>query len=290
MNSDDAFAIWAPLECPWSPWVKPILFANEPDWSGGLEEDLPDVGDASWIDDAGSTGGYRDATKPIADGATAYVVDLSAAAGVAWGVALAQKGVRPIPLYNALPGGYASPFAATPPVGEPGAMGEPFAPRPIDTSAFIDMTVIVRAMRRATSTLSDLALPTTAPPTFLLDADRRYGVGLASPGRFDNRSISLPTDFPSAVFLRSRGITRVVLVQQDRLEPQEDLAHTLLAWQEGGLVIEAKSLATDAPPSTIQVTKPSRFRSILYRFLATMGLRRSPLGGFGGTIPLPSAG
>jgi hypothetical protein len=32
------------------------------------------------------------------------------------------------------------------------------------------------------------------------------------------------------------------------------------------------------------------YRRIWQRVLATMGLRRNPLGGFGGLLPVPSAG
>ena len=145
-------------------------------------------------------------------------------------------------------------------------------------------------MRRATAILQQLALPADRPPVFLLDAQRRFGSGAAvQPGKFDNRSISLPTDFPSGLFLRSLGIERVVLVQANA-DPQQDLAHTLLAWQEAGLSILARTPGADGAPAPIRVARPSNFRVMWYRFLATLGLRRSPLGGFGGFIPVPSAG
>ena len=197
------------------------------------------------------------------DATTAFVLDLPGAEGVRRGVALARSGWRPVPLYNAVPG----------------------------PSELVDVASIVHAMRRATALLEPLALVHDSPPAFLLDARRRYGTGdPALPGRFDNRSISLPTDFPSGLFLRARGIERVVLVQEVSAAPQTDLAHTLVAWQEAGLSILAKSSGTEGPPESIRVERPSNLRVMWYRFLATLGLRRSPLGGFGGTIPEPSAG
>ena len=53
------------------------------------------------------------------------------------------------------------------------------------------------------------------------------------PGTFDNRWVVFPQDFPSAAFLRSRGVAEVLLIQAGA-QPQEDLAHVLLRWQQGG--------------------------------------------------------
>ena len=293
MNSDEAFEIWAPSESPWSPWVKPILFASEPDWDSVVEADLGLVEAPRWLARTRESTGYRDLEKGSAgDVSTAFVLDLPGAEGVAWGVMLAREGWRPVPLYNALAGpsftaGIApAPVVGAVPYGLPQTL--PFT-APMNP-ALVDVWPTVRAMRRATTVLPGLKLSPTRPPVFLLEASRRMGDAFSVPGRFDNRSISLPTDFPSAVFLRARGIGRIVLVQRSSTQPQEDLAHTLLAWQEGGIVIEAKSLADDAAPAKIEVTRPSMFRIAWYRVLATIGLRRNPLGGFGGTIPVPSAG
>jgi hypothetical protein len=259
------------------------LFAHERDWESQGDPELVHVGEATWLEPSDTSSGYRDRTRKSGDLSTAVVLDLPGPLGVAWGIALARKGWRPVPLYNAIPGGTPG---GVPMVSSSGRFGA--VPVLRDTSALVDMQPIVSALRRATHALAELPLPPERPPVFLLDANRRDG--FASPGRFDNRSISLPTDFPSAVFLRSRGIERVVVVQRVGVEPQEDLAHTLLAWQQGGVPILVKELERDTEPQTIEVRPPSQFRSLWYRALATMGLKRAPLGGFGGTIPIPSAG
>jgi hypothetical protein len=124
----------------------------------------------------------------------------------------------------------------------------------------------------------------------LLDAQRRIGTDIPRPGAFDNRSVSLPTDFPSGLFLQSHGIQNVVLVVREKSAPQADLAHTLSAWQEAGLSIRTRTVDGVGPPEPLRVARPSNFRVLWYRLLATMGLRRNPLGGFGGTIPMPSSG
>ena len=129
-----------------------------------------------------------------------------------------------------------------------------------------------------------------SPPAFLLDANRRGEGSAATPGRFDNRSVSFTTDFPSATFLAAHGIRRALLIQSAGEHPQPDLAHTLRRWQDGGIVIESKALDASGPPVSIEVRKPSGFGFLWYRALCMLGLRRHRLGGFGGFVPEPSAG
>jgi hypothetical protein len=40
----------------------------------------------------------------------------------------------------------------------------------------------------------------------------------------------------------------------------------------------------------ITVARPNWFGTIWHNALSVIGLRRSPLGGFGGKLPIPSAG
>jgi hypothetical protein len=75
----------------------------------------------------------------------------------------------------------------------------------------------------------------------------------------------------------------VVFVRDTFLtQPQEDLAHVLLRWQEEGITIASKSARFGDAPVPINVNRPNRFRVIWYRALAALGLRRSDTGGFGG--------
>ena len=198
---------------------------------------------------------------PQAAGRTAIVVDLPAVESVRTGISFARRGYRPVPLFNTSHG-----------------------PSPV-----IEIAPLVLELGRGARLLQTIAMGIGAPPVFLIDSARMQPALPPSAGKFDNRSISLPTDFPSGLFLRSLGIERVVLVQANA-DPQQDLAHTLLAWQEAGLSILARTPGADGAPAPIRVARPSNFRVMWYRFLATLGLRRSPLGGFGGFIPVPSAG
>lgn len=268
MNRDDVFMVWAPPHGPWSAWVKPILFAHvrgsdvEP-----TEVRVPAPPD--WT--------------PPADGQTALVIDIPGHHGVWLALAMANTGYRPVPLYNACP----SPLGSA---TVPYKIEELPIPH-VMSSVAVDVRPIIDAIEEATWPLAKRALPIDAPPAFVLDASRRVGSGpyAPTPGSFDNRSISLPTDFPSGTLLLSRGVRRVVLVQQNTLDPQEDLAHTLLRWQQAGLRIEAVALHGFPELTAITVAKPSLFRRAWYRALATFKLVRNPLGGFGGRLPEPSS-
>jgi hypothetical protein len=253
MTRGEIFEVWAPAGALWSAWAKPVLFAHL-----GPRPVLPQSPEIhlDWA--------HR------ADGESAVILDLPGASGVAVGLHLAHLGYRPVPLYNACP----SPDASV-----------------VPGQTIVDVEPIMAELFGGTERLSRLTLPSTAPPAFLLDDRRRFGNTIApAPGIFDNRSVSLPTDFPSASRLLAHGIRRVVLVQERSTYPQEDLSHTLVRWQEAGIEMLAVNLSTPGPARAIAVQKPTMYRRIWQRVLATMGLRRNPLGGFGGLLPVPSTG
>ena len=259
MTKEELFEIWAPPGGRWSPWVKPVLFACAPD-----APVLPSL----------SLPAFDTTSLPSVEEQTALVIDLPGAEGVQVGLALAVRGFRPVPLYNALP----SPNAPT------------FVPQTLGSSALVDVSVILDALRTQASPLHAFNLPLEAPPAFLLDANRRGEGQFPSPGRFDNRSISFTTDFPSATFLKANHLQRVALVQSGRDLPQPDLAHTLRRWQEGGIQIALKRLDYPGAPQPIEIQKPSAFGLLWQRALGALGLRRHGLGGFGGYVPMPSSG
>ena len=260
MTKEELFEIWAPPDGRWSPWVKPVLFACM-DHEQGLGARPSISFDTSGI--------------PPAQNNAALVLDLPGAEGVWAGMALAEQGYRPVPLYNAVPG----PTTAI--LGSVGISG---------TTAAVDMKQILSALWHEGDRLHGISLLPNSPPAFLLDANRR-GEGLTpAPGQFDNRSISFTTDFPSATFLAANVISRVVLIQSGREDAQPDLAHTLRCWQDGGISIEMKRLDVAGPPVPFQVKLPSSFRLLWQRALGMLGLRRHGLGGFGGFVPTPSAG
>lgn len=257
MTREEVFSVWAPPESIWSPWVAPVLFAQTY-WDTREMPEQANPQEIPWLGEKMTN--------------SALIVDLPGADSVKLGFALAARGFRPVPLYNASPG--------------PEEMVGLGMRNPGISNAVIDMGSVVDAISDVTTSLKKkIALSAGAPPAFLLDSMRLVGNRPASKGMFDNRWMVIPQDFPSANFLLSHGVSQALLIQTDRLEPLDDLAHTLLRWQEGGISVFAKKLNDDLSPSRISVRRPSKYKAIWYRALAQLGFRRSSGGGFGSYIP-----
>jgi len=251
MKPSELYKLWAPKDSIWSNWVKPVLFADKT-VAGG---EPPQT--AQWQSS-------NVAWAPAPESGTAIVLDLPGADAVWYGMALSQRGYRPVPLYN----GVRSP----------------------SSFELVHVDAIVYALHEVEDALVGLRLPGDAPPVFLLDENRFAGGSFADPGRFDNRWWVFPQDFPSANFLLSHGIRSVVLGQNRSAGPQRDLAHVLLRWQEAGIQILACGVNDQAQPTPIQIERPDRFRALWYQALVLAGLRRNSAGGFGAVVPEPSSG
>ncbi len=230
MTKEEVFDAWIPYGPPWSSWAKPVLFAHmELARSVNLVATLP-------------------TSIPETRTRTALVLDLPGAEGISVGIALAKIGYRPVPLYNALP-----------------------LPHPVDPQshahgvppARVDVVPIISALKNGAEILSLLKLAPDAPPAFLLDAERRGSWLSDITGQFDNRSVSFPTDFPSAEILSSHGIRSVVLVQRNREEPQPDLEQTFRRWKESGIPLERLVLEPGAKIEPLVLKPKSWYRSIL---------------------------
>jgi hypothetical protein len=274
VTRDFIFNVWAPREGRWSPWVKPVLFAclrEQP----AVAQNEEFSWDTNW------------APAP-ADG-VALVFDLPGAWGVHAGMALASRGYRPIPLYNAIPA--------------PNLTHEIIKPEDV----VVDIPPILAALWAATNRLMELPLPAEAPPVFLLDWNRRRGRFAPTDGRFDNRSVSFTTDFPSANCLLAHGIQRVVLIHPGPApeqipfgvglgrgvkddQPQSDLAHTLRRWQDGGIALEVRRFHDPFVAAPLAVRKPSLFGWLCQRAMVALRFRRNDTGGFGAWIPDSAAG
>jgi hypothetical protein len=237
--------------------VKPVLFACMTQQDGLAASELAEEA-TPWA--------------PPRDSGTAIVLDLPGSRGVVLGVALAALGYQPVPLYNAAPS----------------ATGRAFAHASADV--LVDMWEVLGALHVAAPRIASALARQSPPPAFLLD-DRRRGLGTdPSPGRFDNRSISFTTDFPSPRTLLARGIRRGLVVQLAADQPQPDLAHTLRAWQDAGIALALCRLDAPGEPVPLVVDKPRRFGAFCYRASLLFRMRRHPLGGFGGVIPEPFEG
>lgn len=241
-NGEACFAAWAPDQSLWSPWAKPTMFAISP-MIGDPNATLPAV-DLSKV------------TLPDDWTPAAIVVDLPGAESVAYGLALAERGFRPVPLFNGTTG-----------------------PMPA-----IDNDALVNALGLGAAALPALTLAPNARPAFLLDSRRMDPYGAAEPGHYDNRWVTLPQDFPSAVFLQSQNIKDVTLINDGGVTLQ-DILHVLRRWQDAGIKIRLIDARTWRVEDPYDVPVPSLFRRIWYVASAVMGLRRSNVGGFGNTVP-----
>lgn len=197
---------------------------------------------------------------PQSSGRTVVVVDLPGVESVRTGIVLARRGYRPVPLFNTTHG-----------------------PSPV-----IAIAPLMLELGRGGAQLRTISLAEKAPPAFLLDANRMQPGLPPSAGKFDNRWVVFPQDFPSATFLRSHGVAEVLLIHAGG-KVQEDLAHVLLRWQQAGLRISA-ALPADSAPRDITVSRPSWFRRAWYRAITVARLRRNNAGGFGAVIPIRTSG
>ena len=265
MKRDHVHRLWAPEDATWSPWVKPVLFAY-------LDEDHASQTPPSpppWIEERivaplhafprtapGVEHPYRSAPG-LQD--TALVLDLSGAAGVRVGAGLARHGFRPVPLYNAIPGG----------------------------GSVISYDEVMESLAATAGSLSGLLQD--APPAFLLDRRRMGRDARLDPGKYDNRSFAFASDFPSAKTLRRAGIRRVALVQREEDRPAPDLGPILFTWQEHGIEILLVRTDEERPVEALRIAKPGLFRTLDLWF-QRIQLRRRDDGAFGGVIPKPSGG
>jgi hypothetical protein len=266
VNREEIHRCWAPADGRWSAWVKPVLFANldedseprlltpTPEWlRGAAIEPLLSASRASATAEAHP---YR-GQPPLSD--TALVIDLPGELSVRVGAALIEWGVRPIPLFNAVPA-----FLAVVDL------------RPL-------MAMLVDAAERVARA------PRSGPPAFLLDANRESGSRLVRPGVFDNRSVCRESDFPSAETLWQAGIRRALLIQSAGDRPATDLEPVLAAWQRRGVQLWKMSSGGNAPSAPFLLERRWWGRRMIHAIRRSF-LRLRPDDAYGMTVPEPSAG
>ncbi len=198
---------------------------------------------------------------PPADERCALILDLPGATSIRCAATLMEYGYRPVPLFNGCPG-------------------------PME---IVPTQPLLWAVAQTTASMASSNVAPDAPPAFLLDAGR-MPMGLKpSPGKFDNRWLTFPQDYPSANYLQSQGITSALVVQTSPGKVADDLSHVLARWQEGGIALSTCD-TSGGQRTPLEVKKPRRYRSLWYLALALLGLRRSGAGGFGSVVPQPSSG
>lgn len=243
MDKHTLFESWAPTGGRWSPWAKAAPFTLAAEVPTPLPR--PPLPAPPWL--------AATSDRP------AIIVDCAGPDSVDIGLALARAGFRPVPLFNSLP-----------------------APRScvIDgVPSRVDAHAILAALIATAPELSARAIPVDAPPAFLLDSRRGETGGITRYPYFDNRSVALASDFPSATLLREHGIHRAVLVHDDALPVGRDLAHALAPWRQAGLPIT--TLTSTGQPLDVEWPTSGIFGRIGQRLYALFGLEQHIGGNFG---------
>lgn len=258
MTSEELYAVWAPKQWVWSQWAIPVPFAQ--------------MSCGEWP--SGSVAMSEVATNAMLEAAEslAIVVDLPGAESIRFGLGLAQRGFRPVPVIDGSPSPFLAPIIA-PDLNRSETKGEQIV--------VVDMSDLLGALCAGGTLLQTLTLPANAPPAFLLDSLRMSAQKNTDKALFDNRWKAIPQDFPSAGFLKQQGIRQVILVQKERPQPKEDLAEVLLRWQRAGLEILVADEGHIREAQTIRISEPLALRASWHRLLEILGLRRNSAAAFG---------
>ncbi len=256
MDKHELFDIWAPHSSIWSAWAKPVLFAHLPRTLPAMQLRL--LPDLRWV--------------PPASEGWAVVVDLPGGEAVWLGAALAERGYRPVPVFNACP----------PP--------EVNAPAPAGTLAVIDVDSTLAALVHYAGHLEEQGLPTNAPPAFLVDADRQRPLQPVRSGLFDNRSVLFWTDFPSAKILAAQHIERVLLVCEQSGRLDQDLAYVLRTWQRAGIALSRTHLTAPGPLQPFSIGGWWLLFNLWHRLTSALRFQHNPGGGYGWFVPEPTSG
>lgn len=171
INNKELYKIWAPFDFPWSPWVRPVLFAN-------INDTLKINKYLSFEPNV-----VKYVEKGVTD--TAIFVDLPSTEEIEEGIALAKLGFRPIPLYNGT--------------------------EPQDgVKSIINNDEIEGAIIWGAKELRNINLDKLAPPAFLLDFNRverrRRDVSV-----FDNSWDIYYQDVPTAEYLLNNKIKKIIV-------------------------------------------------------------------------------
>jgi len=233
VNRKDLFNLWAPHAAgPWTKFAKPALFVHIDDFAlVNLLGQIPSIpGDIA----------------AMLDGKTAVVVDLPCELSVETGIALAQMGLRPVPLYNGI------------------------HEKKIGTQPIVENAATIDALVSATDVLRHLEIDETAPPAFLLDYDRTKNIADAT-GMFDNRWSLDFEDMPDAAYVKDAGIERLVIWSHGQLnddlmpimDSYYDAGITVIIF-DGGKVVERSN--GDRVPIAASVPSPIVIPKMLSRF------------------------
>ena len=216
MLAKKIYKIWAPVGAKWVDWVRPVPFIGinekmETFETGEFKNHL-----ASYIQALNT---YQNNMKNEVSSkefnlktnninSVAIIIDLPGIDSIKEGLAVAQMGFRPIPIYN----GTEEQLGAMPTV---------------------DNSSIKIGLLKGALELKKIKLDKDAPPAFLLDSNRtnRYKMTEAV---FDNSWDVYAQDMPSAEYFLSNKINKIIVIGK---KLQKDLQKILYGFQRNGIKI-----------------------------------------------------
>lgn len=171
MDRKDIFKIWAPFGKKWVDWVRPVPFIGidiNKSTNYFIDYDIPSIN-------------YIKEVKKD----TAIIIDIDGVESIKEGIALANMGYRPIPVFNGT--------------------------NPSEKSkSTTDNQIIENMLIWGAYELKNINLLLDAPPVFLLDKNRlnRYKLDRSI---FDNSWDIYPQDIPSSKYFLNNGINKIIV-------------------------------------------------------------------------------
>ena len=212
MNAKEVYKVWARPSI-WSGWVRPVPFIDvDKDYKPDaiLDFTIPEIY-------------YVDSYQQN----EAIFIDIDGPSSIKEGIALAQKGYRPIPIFN-----------GTNPLPQS------------DTN--VDNRLLMPYLIYGAEKLKSIAISEDASPVFLLDSNRlnRYRTNRSL---FDASWDIYPQDIPSCKFLQSHQISKIII---RGTKVSKDLEKVLYPYQQKGM----KIFFTNGfeKPVPIQLKKPRK--------------------------------
>ena len=172
MIGKEIYKIWAPFDCKWTDWVRPVPFIQIDDEDFKVYKNANfDIPKINYIQELNEN--------------TAIIVDLPEYYSINDGIALSKFGYRPIPVFN-------------------GTSQTKGAKSTVDNHA-VEIGLIFGAIE-----LQKLNLKKDAPPVFLTDSNRlnRYKLDISI---FDNSWDLYHQDLPSAEYFLENGINKIIV-------------------------------------------------------------------------------
>ena len=191
MLGKEIYKIYAPEGAKWTEWIRPVPFVAINTYNRSSVN--------SWVD-------RKNIFLNQYKSDTAIFVDLPGKESIELGIALAQIGYRPIPIFN----------------GTNEQLG---------SKATTDTYLVESSLINSAEKLRNIELKNDSNPAFLLDSSRtnRYR---ASESIFDNSWDLYGQDIPSLEYFKQNGINKIIVVGN---EIQRDLRKIFFKFQDAGI-------------------------------------------------------